>query len=126
MSYWHIMRELTYSMAAATNRYQELICVPVVLIALLTIQILRTSIFGRFEVETPFWKRLIKWIGMYGVTIIVALFCDLGYWPLVLPVGWTVLDLVRHLAFCHREGIHPIRGTPRRKLYRLKGWEWLE
>ncbi len=125
-SYYLIIRQLAYTITASENDVWELISMPIVLLVLLAIQILRTSILGRFEIETPIWKRLLKWIVMYGVTITVAFCFALGLWPLVFPVGWTVLDTVRHLVFCRREGIHPIYATPRKKLYELKGWEWPE
>lgn len=126
LSYALVIRQLTYSVAQFKNDFQALISVPIVLIALLAVQLLRTLILGRFEIEAPLWRRLLKWTVMYGVAIVAALFLPLGLWPLALPLGWTALDLGAHLAFCRREGIHPIHATPRAKLYALKGWKWPE
>jgi uncharacterized membrane protein (DUF2068 family) len=57
------------------------------------LQLLRTSVLGRFEIEAPLGQRLLRWGVMYGLVIVAAIFLPLCLWPLVIPVGWTALDL---------------------------------
>ena len=103
---------------------QKLFFLPVILFVLVVIQTLGTAIFSRFEIETPIWKKLLKWLVVYGGTI--GLHFVVGLWALVFPLGLAGLGLVIHLRVCHREGFHPIYATPRRKYYEFRGWKWPE
>ncbi len=94
-SYIRLVREIMYSPTLSRNEVQALISLPLTLIALLVIQLLRTSVLGRFEIEAPLGQRLLRWGIMYGLVIVAAIFLPLGLWPLVIPVGWTALDLWR-------------------------------
>ncbi len=61
---------------------------------------------------------------MIGLTLVLTRF--IGHWAAVVPVGLGLLGLTFHFIWCKRNGIHPIRATPRRRYYELRGWEWHE
>ena len=94
------------------------------LIVLLVIQTLGMSIFAIFEVETPAWRGILKWFIVIGGTI--GLYYLVGHWSLLFPLAGAVAGGTFHFVWCRKNGIHPIRATPRRKYYALRGWEWLE
>lgn len=91
---------------------------------LLILQTLGTSLFARFEVETPVSRKLLKWGILIGGT--VGLYFLVGHWALVLPLTLMALGSTFHLMYCRRKGIHPMYATPRRKYYELRGWKWQE
>jgi len=86
--------------------------------------VIGTEIFAPFEVETPVWKKLVKWSFVIALTL--GLYQYIGHWAAVVPVGLAALGLSVHFIWCSRNGIHPIRATPRRRYYELRGWEWHE
>ncbi len=92
-----------------------------VLLALLT---LGSSIFAVFEVETPRWRKVLKWslviVGTVGV------YYAAGHVALLLPIVAGGGGSLFHVAWCRKHGIHPIYATPRRKYYELRHWEWPE
>ena len=94
------------------------------LVVLLVLQTLGTSLFARFEAETPATKRLIKWTILIGGT--VGLYFVVGHWALLFPGTMMALGTTYHFIFCRREGIHPLYATPRKKYYELRGWKWQE
>lgn len=94
------------------------------LCALLALQTLGTAIFARFEVEAPAWRKLLKWGMLIGVTL--GLYPIVGHWALCFPLLILMLGLVVHFAYCRKHGIDPLRATPRRRYYELRGWEWKE
>jgi hypothetical protein len=98
--------------------------IAVELIVLLILQTLGTSIFARFEVETPIAKKLLKWAIFIGGTICLYLLA--GHWALIFPVVMIALGSTFHFIYCRRKGIHPLYATPRGKYYELRGWEWQE
>ena len=89
---------------------------------LLTVQLLGTQIFDRFEVETPAWRKILKWGIVIGLTL--GLYRLVGHWALVLPLGLGVMGATFHFIWCKKNGIHPIKALPRRRYYELRGWEW--
>ena len=92
--------------------------------ALLGICVLGTSFFGRFESETPAWRRALKWIIIIALTLVLSRW--LGHWSLVVPIALGLVGLIFHFAWCRRNTIHPLNATPRRRYYALRGWEWVE
>jgi hypothetical protein len=98
--------------------------IAVELFALLVLQTLGASIFARFEVETPMYRRLLKWTIFVGVT--AGLYFIVGHWALLFPITMMALGSSYHFIYCRREGIHPLYATPKRKYYKLRGWEWQE
>lgn len=92
------------------------------LCTLLALQTLGTSVFARFEVETPVWRKLLKWGMLIGVTL--GLHTVVGHWALCFPLLILLLGLAVHFGYCRKHGIDPLRATPRRRYYELRGWEW--
>ncbi len=82
------------------------------------------EIFAPFEVETPAWRKILKW--SIVITITLSLYYYIGHWAVLVPIGLGSLGLVFHVVWCKKNGIHPIRATPRRRYYELRGWEWHE
>jgi len=92
------------------------------LAVLLAIAVLGQSTFAVFEVETPAWRKVLKW------TLVVALTLGLtqlvGHWALLLPLLGGCAGVAGHWTWCRRHGIDPLRATPRRRYYELRGWAW--
>jgi hypothetical protein len=89
---------------------------------LLAVAILGQSIFAVFEVETPAWRKVLKWTILSGATL--ALYIVVGHWALALPVAGALLGGSFHFWWCRRNAIHPLAATPRRRYYQLRGWPW--
>ncbi len=92
------------------------------LAVLLLLHILGAEIFAVFEVETPAWRKILKWLLVSGLTL--GLYAWVGHWALVLPVAAGLAGASFHFVWCRRYGIHPFRATPRRRYYELRGWQW--
>lgn len=91
---------------------------------LLGLLLFGAEIFARFEIETPAWKKILKWSVVIALTLILYRF--IGHWALLVSVGLGTLGLVFHFVWCQKNGIHPFRATPRRRYYQLRGWDWHE
>ncbi len=92
--------------------------------SLLILHVLGTSIAGRFEVETPWWRLTLKW----GIVILITyvVYRWFGHWAMLAIAVPAVAGTVVHFTWCRKHGIDPWRATPRRKYYDLRGWAWLE
>ena len=91
---------------------------------LLTGLTLGMVIFGRFEVERPAWRGILKWAILILGT--VGLYEVVGHWSLLFPTAGLVVGGTVHTVWCRKHGIHPIYASPRRKYYELRGWVWPE
>ena len=91
---------------------------------LLIFMTLGMVIFGRFEVERPIWRGLLKWAILIGGT--VGLYQLVGHWSLLFPTAGLLAGSTVHVIWCRRNDIHPLYATPRRRYYDLRGWEWPE
>lgn len=89
---------------------------------LLALAVVGQATFAVFEVETPVWRKILKWALVTGLTI--ALTRVAGHWALALPIVGGIVGVVAHTVWCRRHGIDPLRGTPRRRYYELRGWAW--
>ena len=87
---------------------------------LLGLLLFGSEIFAPFEIETPAWKKILKWSFVIALTLI--LYRLIGHWAAVVPIGLGCLGLVVHFVWCSENGIHPIRATPRRYYYQLRDW----
>ena len=91
---------------------------------LLAIAVIGQATFAVFEAETPPWRKIVKWAIVVGLTL--ALAQVVGHWSLVLPIAGGVAGVIGHTIWCRRHGIDPVRATPRRRYYELRGWTWRE
>ena len=91
---------------------------------LLVVQLFGTSFFARFEVETPAWRKIVKWLVMDAVTI--GLYYLIGHWSLLLPLLMLTIGTTFHFIWCKKNGIDPLKATPKRKYYELRKWKWEE
>ena len=94
------------------------------LTVLLLLTLIGSEVFARFEVETPLWRKFTKWLVVIGGTVL--LYRGIGHWTLVFPLGLAAMGTTFHFWWCRRNEIHPLRATPRRRYYQLRGWDWLE
>jgi len=91
---------------------------------LLFLSVVGMVTFGRFEVETAVWRRLLKWaIISFGT---VGLYQLVGHWSLLFPTAGMVVGSIVHTVWCRKHEIHPLYATPRRRYYDLRGWTWTE
>lgn len=91
---------------------------------LLVVQLLATNFFGRFEIETPAFRKIIKWLIIDAIT--VALFFWIGHWSTIFPLIGMIPGTIYHFIWCKKNGIDPLRATPKKKYYELRGWKWEE
>jgi hypothetical protein len=92
------------------------------LLVLLALVIFGTSLFAVFEVETPRWRKVAKWLVVCGGTVGSYFAC--GHVAVVFPIGLAAVSVGYHVWWCHRHGIDALHATPRRKYYELRGWHW--
>ena len=92
------------------------------LAVLLAIAVVGQATFAVFEVETPAWRKILKWAIVIGLTL--GLNRVVGHWAVLLPIAAGIAGAVFHTVWCRRTGIDPIRATPRRRYYELRGWSW--
>ncbi len=91
---------------------------------LLIIQTVFISAFAKFEVETPLWKKLPKWFFIDGITI--GLYFWFGHWAILFPILALIPGTLYHFYWCRKNGIHPLKATPKKKYYKLRNWKWEE
>lgn len=96
--------------------------IEVELAVLLAISVIGQSTFARFEIETPAIRKIVKWFVIIGLTLLLYRF--VGHWALLLPVALGAAGTTVHFIWCRRNGIDPVRATPARKYYELRGWTW--
>lgn len=94
------------------------------LFVLLAFSVVGQGLFAHFEIETPAWRKILKWSIVVAGTL--GLYSIVGHWALVFPLMAATVGITFHFIWCRRHGIDSIRGTPRRKYYQLRGWEWHE
>ena len=92
--------------------------------ALLAFAIVGQSAFARFEIETPVLRKIVKWFSLSGLTLVLYRF--VGHWALLLPLALGLAGATFHVVWCKRHGIDPLRATPSRRYYALRGWTWPE
>ena len=91
---------------------------------LLVIQLIATAFFARFEVETPAFRKIIKWLVIVGIT--VGLFFALQHWAAIFPIIAMIPGTIYHFTWCKKNEIDPLKATPKKKYYKLRGWKWEE
>jgi hypothetical protein len=91
---------------------------------LLVIQLVMTSFFARFEVETRASYKILKWIIIAKITL--GLYYYIGHWSALFPVLVLIPGTIYHFRWCKKNGIDPLKATPRKKYYELRKWKWEE
>jgi hypothetical protein len=94
------------------------------LLVLLIVQLFASNLFVHFEIETPAFRKILKWLFMDAATI--GLYYVVGHWSLLLPTLMLTAGTTFHIIWCKKRGIDPLRATPKRKYYELRGWKWKE
>ena len=95
------------------------------LLILFILQTIGLSLFGKFEGETAWWKRIIKWFFIAGITLTLNHY--FGHTGSLLFITFAITaSLIFHFTWCKRHGIHPLKATPRKKYYALRNWNWTE
>ncbi len=89
---------------------------------LLVLQLVGTEIFAPFEVETPPWKKILKWVVLAGLTL--GFYRLIGHWSILIPAVLALAGATFHLFWCKKNGIDPLTASPRRRYYELRGWPW--
>ena len=89
---------------------------------LLALAVLGPAIFAVFEVETPAWRKILKWGFVIALTL--GVYAIAGHWALLVPLVGAGAGLTVHYVWCRRHGIDPLRAVPRRRYYELRGWSW--
>lgn len=90
------------------------------LTTLLLMQTTFISAFAKFEIETPFIRKISKWFVIDGITI--ALYYFIGHWAMLFPFIGIIPGTIYHFTWCRKNGIDPFKATPRKKYYQLRGW----
>lgn len=94
------------------------------LLGLYLLQTVGHSVFDKFEVQTAAWRKILKWLLVLGLT--AAIYRWAGHWAIAVIVGLGGMGAVLHTVWCRRNGIDPLRATPRKRYWELRGWEWRE
>ncbi len=94
------------------------------LFILLVIQAIGSSFFAKFEIETPAFKKIFKWLMIDAVTI--ASYFWIGHSAIIFPIVIVTMGTIVHFRICKKNGIDPLKATPRKKYYQLRGWKWEE
>ena len=96
--------------------------IEVELAVLLALAVVGQAAFAVFEVETPAWRKILKWAVVVALTLALARI--VGHWALALPIAAGLAGVIGHTIWCRRHGIDPLHATPRRRYYELRGWAW--
>ena len=80
-------------------------------------------VFGHWELGTPKWLRVLKFVVFVGIT--VGLSAGLGRrWAFGFLGVLGVAVLVVHAWWLPRHGINGWTGEPKEKYYALRGWKY--
>jgi hypothetical protein len=91
------------------------------LITLYGLHHLGIAIFGKFELESPWWRWMLKWVIIVStITLLYTYFGHVGAFAFIL-IAFPAATIF-HFVWCKRNGIHPLKATPREKYYQLRGW----
>jgi hypothetical protein len=92
------------------------------LFALFMLCAVSSSLFDKFEVETPTWKKLARWSFAAALTLGAEFW--IGHCALAVLAAFAILGSFVHFYWCSRNGIDPIGASPRQRYYELRGWSW--
>ncbi|MEO7963257.1 MAG: hypothetical protein ABIT38_05030 [Gemmatimonadaceae bacterium] len=89
------------------------------LMALLALSIVGQSTFAVFEVETPAWRKILKWTIIVGITLGLRLV--IGHAAALVLLALGIAGATFHVIWCRSKGIDPVHATPRKRYYALRG-----
>lgn len=89
---------------------------------LLAFAIAGPAVFAAFELETPWWRKILKWTLVCVITLGAYRF--MGHWALAIPISLGAAGTTFHVIWCRRNHINPLTAMPRRRYYELRGWRW--
>lgn len=89
---------------------------------LFVLSVLASSIFDKFETETPAWRKLLRWA--FAAALTLGAYGWIGHWSLALLAAFAGLGAAVHVWWCAKHGIDPLLARPRRNYYELRGWRW--
>lgn len=90
--------------------------------ALFAVAALGSSLFDKFETETPATRKLLRWIIAAAATL--GAYVMIGHWALAVLAAFALLGTIVHVIWCRVNGVHPLSAQPRRRYYELRGWKW--
>lgn len=94
------------------------------LLILFALQTVGFAVFRKFEIETLWWRSILKWFLVMGITYTIYNYT--GHWAIVFIVSISMMGLGIHFTWCKMNQIHPLNATPRKKYYALRKWHWKE
>ena len=94
------------------------------LAVLLAIAVLGQSTFAVFEVETPAWRKILKWGIVIGLTLTLAAF--VGHWALCPAARRRNRRCRRPHDLVSQARYRSAARDARRRYYDLRGWTWQE
>jgi L-asparagine transporter-like permease len=81
-------------------------------------------LFGHWEVETPKWRRLLKFLIVLAVTILLSRTFG-RLWAFIFVGILALAALIVHGFWLPwRYGINGWTGEPKEKYYALRGWKY--
>lgn len=92
--------------------------------SLLVTVIIGASHFAIFEIETPRWRKALKWALVSAISI--GLSFAIGAWAAAVPLAAGAIGVAFHYSWCAANKIDPVTATPRWRYYELRGWRWPE
>lgn len=94
------------------------------LAALFIVSVLASSLFDKFELETPASRKVFRWALAAGMTL--GSYPFIGHWALAILGGFAAIGATAHWIWCRMNKIDPLTARPRRKYYELRGWNWVD
>ena len=91
---------------------------------LLVVQMVGSTVFAVFEIETARWRLVLRWAIVAAGTL--GLYTWVGHWSLLFPLLMAAMGTTVHFLWCKKNGVHPLHATPRKRYYELRGWEQRE
>ena len=81
-------------------------------------------LFGHWEVETPKWRRLLKFVIVLALTLLISRMSG-RLWAFLFLGALAVAAVIVHAFWLPwRYGINGWTGEPKEKYYALRGWKY--
>lgn len=87
-----------------------------------TLTAVGSMLFSNFEVHTPKWRKLTKFVSFIGITLILSI--TLGrVWALSFLGATLMFVIYIHALWLPKKGINGWTAEPKAKYYELRGWK---